>query len=92
MDGVFAGGKGRIASECADYKTLGGIYGNTCLIIDRPVIHYPYWDDKKKQYLSPSDDANMAHPADDNNRDVYSFSWSASTVAVRTAPSTATLS
>ena len=73
MDGVFAGGKGRIASECADYKTLGGIYGNTCLIIDRPVIHYPYWDDKKKQYLSPSDDANMAHPADDNNRDVYSF-------------------
>lgn len=73
MDGVFAGGKGRIASECADYKTLGGIYGNTCLIIDRPVIHYPYWDDKKKQYLSPSDDVNMAHPADDNNRDVYSF-------------------
>ena len=73
MDGVFAGGKGRIASECADYKTLGGIYGNTCLIIDRPVIHYPYWDDKKKQSLSPSDDANMAHPADDNNRDVYSF-------------------
>ena len=73
MDGVFAGGKGRIASECADYKTLGGIYGNTCLIIDRPVIHYPYWDDTKKQSLSPSDDANMAHPADDNNRDVYSF-------------------
>lgn len=73
MDGVFAGGKGRIASECADYKTLGGIYGNTCLIIDRPVMHYPYWDDTKKQYLSPSDDANMAHPADDNNRDVYSY-------------------
>ena len=73
MDGVFAGGKGRIASECTDYKTLGGIYGNTCLIIDRPVIHYPYWDDTKKQYLSPSDDANMVHPADDNNRDVYSF-------------------
>lgn len=73
MDGVFAGGKGRIASDCADYKTLGGIYGNTCLIIDRPVIHYPYWDDTKKQYLSPSDDANMAHPADENNRDVYSF-------------------
>ena len=72
MDGVFAGGKGRSASKCADYKTLGGIYGNTCLIIDRPVIHYPYWDDTKKQYLSPSDDANMAHPANDNNRDVYS--------------------
>lgn len=53
MDGVFAGGKGRIASECADYKTLGGIYGNTCLIIDRPVMHYPYWDDTKKQSLSP---------------------------------------
>ena len=73
MDGVFAGGKGRSASKCADYKRLGGIYGNTCLIIDRPVMHYPYWDDEKKQYLSPSDDANMAHPTDDNNRDVYSF-------------------
>ena len=73
LDGVFAGGKGRLASKCADYKTLGGIYGNTCLIIDRPVMHYPYWDDTKKQYLSPSDDANMVHPADDNNRDVYSF-------------------
>ena len=73
MDGVFAGGKGRSASKCADYKTLGGIYGNTCLIIDRPVMHYPYWDDEKKQSLSPSDDANMAHPADDNNRDVYSY-------------------
>ena len=73
LDGVFAGGKGRLASKCADYKTLGGIYGNTCLIIDRPVMHYPYWDDTKKQSLSPSDDANMAHPADDNNRDVYSF-------------------
>ena len=73
MDGVFAGGKGRSASKCADYKTLGGIYGNTCLIIDRPVMHYPYWDDTKKQYLSPSDDANMVHPKDDNNRDVYSY-------------------
>ena len=73
MDGVFAGGKGRSASKCADYKRLGGIYGNTCLIIDRPVMHYPYWDDKKKQSLSPSDDANMAHPKDDNNRDVYSY-------------------
>ena len=73
MDGVFAGGKGRSASKCADYKRLGGIYGNTCLIIDRPVMHYPYWDDAKKQSLSPSDDANMAHPADDNNRDVYSY-------------------
>ena len=73
MDGVFAGGKGRSASKCADYKRLGGIYGNTCLIIDRPVMHYPYWDDAKKQSLSPSDDANMAHPKDDNNRDVYSY-------------------
>lgn len=73
MDGVFAGGKGRSASKCADYKRLGGIYGNTCLIIDRPVMHYPYWDDAKKQSLSPSDDANMAHPEDNNNRDVYSY-------------------
>lgn len=73
MDGVFAGGKGRSASKCANYKNLGGIYGNTCLIIDRPAMHYPYWDDTKKQYLSPSDDVNMAHPEDDNNKDVYSY-------------------
>lgn len=73
MDGVFAGGKGRSVSKCANYKNLGGIYGNTCLIIDRPAMHYPYWDDTKKQYLSPSDDANMAHPEDNNNNDVYSY-------------------
>jgi len=30
---VFAGGSGRIASECADYTTLGKVYGNTKVTI-----------------------------------------------------------
>ena len=67
MAQVFAGGKGRLKTECNDYTKLGGVYGNTCLIIDRPVISYPYWDDSKKEFLSPSTDANMAHPDDKTN-------------------------
>ena len=67
MSQVFAGGRGRSVRECADSKSLGGVYGNSCLIIDRPVMHYPYWDDATKEYLSPNDDANMAHPVDIDN-------------------------
>lgn len=72
MSQVFAGGKGRLATQCADYTKLGGVYGNTCLIVDRPVMHYPYWDDTAQKYLSPADAANMAHPADDVNPTLYS--------------------
>ena len=61
MSQVFAGGRGRSVRECADSKSLGGVYGNSCLIIDRPVMHYPYWDDATKEYLSPNDDANNAN-------------------------------
>ena len=41
---IFAGGKGRLKSECADYTKLGGIYGNTRVIVDYPhdVMAYPY--------------------------------------------------
>lgn len=67
MSQVFAGGRGRSVRECADSKSLGGVYGNSCLIIDRPVMHYPYWDDATKEYLSPNDDANMVHPVDIDN-------------------------
>ena len=67
MSQVFAGGRGRVVTECADSKSLGGVYGNSCLILDRPVMHYPYWDDTTKEYLSPSDDANMVHPDVDND-------------------------
>ncbi len=67
MSQVFAGGRGRSVRECADSKSLGGVYGNSCLILDRPVMHYPYWDDATKEYLSPNDDANMAHPVDIDN-------------------------
>ena len=58
---VFAGGKGRLVSECNSYKNLGGIYGNSCLVIDRPVISYPYNND------TPWSEKAMAHPADDVN-------------------------
>lgn len=49
---VFAGGRGRLQSECKDYKKLGGIYGNTSLVIDRPNITYPYFDEKRKSISS----------------------------------------
>ena len=51
-------------------KALGGIYGNTCLIIDRPVISYPYWDDTNKVYLTPNSDTSMAHPDEKTNTNV----------------------
>ena len=59
---AFAGGKGRLKNQCKDYQQLGYVKGNTCLVIDRPSITYPYWD------IDPSE--NMQHPADDVNPDM----------------------
>ena len=59
---VFAGGKGRLVTQCANAKQLGAIYGNTKLLIDRPVITYPYWRETGG-FEDPSSDKNMAHPA-----------------------------
>ena len=59
---AFAGGKGRLKNQCKDYQQLGYVKGNTCLVIDRPSITYPYWD------IDPSE--NMQHPADDVNTDM----------------------
>lgn len=67
---VFAGGKGRLVSECADYQKLGGIYGNTCLVIDRPVISYPYYDETTKKALEPWSTEAMEHPKDTVNPDI----------------------
>ena len=58
---VFAGGKGRLATQCANAKQLGAIHGNTKLLIDRPVITYPYWTETGG-FEDPSSDKNMAHP------------------------------
>ena len=58
---VFAGGKGRLVTQCANAKQLGAIYGNTKLLIDRPGIIYPYWTETNG-YEDPSSDKNMAHP------------------------------
>lgn len=63
---VFAGGKGRLATQCGDVTHLGAIYGNTSLLIDRPVITYPYWT-KADGYEDPSLEKNMEHPAADIN-------------------------
>ena len=63
---VFAGGKGRLVTQCANAKQLGAIHGNTKLLIDRPVITYPYWT-KDGGFEDPSSDKNMAHPADTIN-------------------------
>ena len=59
---VFAGGKGRLVTQCANAKQLGAIYGNTSLLIDRPGITYPYWTETGG-FEDPSSDKNMAHPA-----------------------------
>ena len=67
---VFAGGKGRLRTQCADYQQLGYVKGNTCLVIDRPCMEYPYWDSSKKEYKDPSDDENMQHPGDETNKDI----------------------
>lgn len=67
---VFAGGRGRLKSECKDYKKLGGIYGNTSLVIDRPNITYPYFDDETKEYIKPWSDNAMKHPDNDKNKDI----------------------
>ena len=67
---VFAGGKGRLVSECSKYQNLGGIYGNTCLVIDRPAISYPYYDEKTKKALEPWSTEAMEHPADTVNANI----------------------
>ena len=63
---VFAGGKGRLVTQCANAKQLGAIHGNTRLQIDRPGITYPYWT-KDGGFEDPSSPENMAHPADTTN-------------------------
>lgn len=60
---AFAGGKGRLLTQCKDYKKLGSVKGNTYLLIDRPCMTYPYWD------KDPSDSENMKHPNDTTNTD-----------------------
>lgn len=67
---VFAGGKGRLRSQCQNYQQLGSVKGNTCLVIDRPCMEYPYWDSSKKAYLDPSDDEYLQHPEDNINQDI----------------------
>ena len=67
---VFAGGRGRLQSECKDYKKLGGIYGNTSLVIDRPNITYPYFDEETKEYIKPWSPDAMKHPDNDKNKDI----------------------
>lgn len=67
---AFAGGKGRLLTQCKDYKKLGSVKGNTYLLIDRACMTYPYWDDVKKAYKNPSDRENMEHPNETTNTDI----------------------
>lgn len=39
---VFAGGNGRTVAESANYNMFGGINGDACLVVDLPVMNYPY--------------------------------------------------
>ena len=65
---VFAGGRGRLSTLCNNYTQLGGVYGNTCLVIDRPNMTYPYMANGKP--LSPESEESMKHPADNINKDI----------------------
>ena len=67
---AFAGGKGRLLTQCKDYKKLGSVKGNTYLLIDRACMTYPYWDDDKKAYKDPSMPENMKHPNETTNTDI----------------------
>ena len=71
---IFAGGSGRKKSQCADYTKLGGIYGNTCIVIDRPAegMTYPYYNEDTKEWKSPSD-GNMKHPAAGVNKEIIPY-------------------
>ena len=63
---VFAGGKGRLVTQCGDVTKLGAIYGNTSLLIDRPKITYPYRTEAG-DIKDPSSPENMAHPDANTN-------------------------
>ena len=63
---VFAGGKGRLVTQCGDVTKLGAIYGNTSLLIDRPKITYPYRTEAG-DIEDPSSPENMAHPDANTN-------------------------
>ena len=79
---IFAGGKGRSTSVCHDYKQLGGIYGNTCVVTDRPVATYPYCltatgssssvngTQFSSESINPAEEKYLEHPADDVNSDL----------------------
>ena len=79
---IFAGGKGRNTSVCHDYKQLGGIYGNTCVVTDRPVATYPYCltatgssstvsgAQFSSESINPAEEKYLEHPADDVNPDL----------------------
>lgn len=67
---AFAGGKGRLKTQCNNYQDLGSVKGNTCLVIDRPCMNYPYWDKSKNAYKDPSDSENMEHPKDTTNSNI----------------------
>ena len=67
---VFAGGKGRLNSECENYQELGGIYGNASLVIDRPVISYPYYDETTRKALKPWSEEAMKHPDGNVNTNI----------------------
>ena len=56
---IFAGGSGRLNSQCADYKKLGGVYGNARITIDYPHsdMSYPYTSKDPNDYLNIHSDA-----------------------------------
>ena len=89
MSQVFAGGNGRLKSECFDYTKLGAIYGNTYIASDKQYASYPYREGTEANYgesIDPSDDTYFNGTSSSSVKAAAAENGSRST-ATGTAPS-----
>ena len=90
MSQVFAGGNGRLKSECFDYTKLGAIYGNTYIASDKQYARYPYRTETSTgnygESIDPSDDTYFNGTSSSSVKAAAAENGSRST-ATGTAPS-----
>lgn len=90
MSQVFAGGKGRIASECKDYTQLGAIYGNAYIASDKQYASYPYRNSTGSGYtetINPSADEYFKGSSSSTAKAmVKTTGYSSASTAIGTAP------
>lgn len=90
MSQVFAGGKGRIASECKDYTQLGAIYGNAYIASDTQYASYPYRNSTEAGYtetINPSADEYFKGSSSSTAKAMAKTTgYSSASTAIGTAP------